>query len=280
MAKNGLKIAIYGKGGIGKSTTAANLAAAFAVQGQKVMQIGCDPKADSTRNLTGKRIPTVLGTLRDKEYTREFKDEDFLFPGYAGVTCVEAGGPEPGVGCAGRGIILMGETLSRLGIFEKEWDVIIYDVLGDIVCGGFAVPIREGFADAVYIVTSAEFMPLYAANNILKGAIKFAHRGGALVGGIIHNSRRAGEESVTVEEFARRTNIRVLGNIPYSEEIHKAELKAKTVIEEFPYSRVSGIFQALAEAIIENDDYQVPNALADEEMDQLCNEIIAEGRKD
>lgn len=195
MAKKGLKIAIYGKGGIGKSTTAANLAAAFAVQGQKVMQIGCDPKADSTRNLTGKRIPTVLGTLRDKEYTREFKEEDFLFPGYAGVVCVEAGGPEPGVGCAGRGIISMGETLSRLGIFEKEWDVIIYDVLGDIVCGGFAVPIREGFADAVYIVTSAEFMPLYAANNILKGAIKFAHRGGALVGGIVHNSRSAGEKA-------------------------------------------------------------------------------------
>ncbi|MCK4734254.1 MAG: AAA family ATPase, partial [Methanophagales archaeon] len=137
--KNDLRIGIYGKGGIGKSVTAANLSAAFSELGLKVLQIGCDPKSDSTRNVVGRRIPTVLGVLRERGYTQEYVLDDFVFKGFGGVTCVEAGGPEPGVGCAGRGIITMVETLEKLGLFEDEWDVITYDVLGDVVCGGFAV---------------------------------------------------------------------------------------------------------------------------------------------
>ena len=271
MAKNNrkIKIAIYGKGGIGKSTIASNLSAAFSTFGFKVLQIGCDPKADSTRNLMARRIPTVLGRLREKGYSQEYKEEDFVFYGFSNIACVEAGGPEPGVGCAGRGIISMIEALQKLGIFEKDWDVIIYDVLGDIVCGGFSVPIREGFAEAIYIVTSGEFMPIYAANNIMRGIKRFSKRGGSRLGGIIHNSRASGEELHTVEDFARLTGTRVIQSIPRSEEILKAELEMKTVIEKFPDSDISNIFRSLANEIMKNKDYRHPNPLSDEEMEEF-----------
>ena len=273
MGKQRISIAIYGKGGIGKSTIASNLSAAFSFLGYKVLQIGCDPKADSTRNIMGKRIPTVLGTLREKGYSKKYKEEDFLFYGFSNIACVEAVGPEPGVGCAGRGIISMVEVLKELKIFEKDWDVIIYDVLGDIVCGGFSVPIREGFAQAIYIVTSGEFMPLYAANNIMKGIKRFSQRGGSKLGGIIHNSRGGNDNLDIVKEFVNLTKTKLIQSIPRSDEILKAEIEMKTVIEKFPDSDIAKTFIELAKKILENKDLHVPSPLSDREIEEFGMKI-------
>ncbi len=167
------QIAIYGKGGIGKSTTTQNLTAALASMGKSVMQIGCDPKADSTRMLLGgKAQATVLDTMRDNG-TGGVKLDTVRHTGYGGIKCVEAGGPEPGVGCAGRGVITAIKLLEELGAYNEDFDFVFYDVLGDVVCGGFAMPIREGYAKEIYIVASGELMALYAANNICKGIVKF-----------------------------------------------------------------------------------------------------------
>jgi len=277
--KNDIRIGIYGKGGIGKSVVAANLSAAFSELGLKVLQIGCDPKSDSTRNVVGRRIPTVLGVLRERGYTQDYELDDFVFKGFGGVTCVEAGGPEPGVGCAGRGIITMVETLEKLVLFEEEWDVITYDVLGDVVCGGFAVPIREGYAKTIYIVTSGEFMPLYAANNIGKGIARFGERGGARLGGIIHNARGAKDDAGVVYEFADGVGGTVIGDIPRSDLILKAETEMKTVIEAYPESDIAACFMDLATRILENKDGVIPRMLSDEEIEELGKKIAMSGIK-
>lgn len=247
------KIAIYGKGGIGKSTTVSNLSAALATTGLKVMQIGCDPKADSTRNLTGgEKIPTVLELLRDKE---NVKLEDLVFVGDEGVLCVEAGGPVPGVGCAGRGIITAFEKLEELNAFEVyQPDVVIYDVLGDVVCGGFAMPIRGGYAEEVYIVSSGEMMSLYAANNIASAVKMFGKRKYASLKGIILNSKNIENEDALVLQAAKEIETDVIYKIDRNPLVQQAEALGKTVVSAFKDSDMSKKYLELAKMLLTQEE--------------------------
>lgn len=247
------KIAIYGKGGIGKSTTVSNLSAALATTGLKVMQIGCDPKADSTRNLTdGEKIPTVLELLRDKE---NVKLEDLVFVGDEGVLCVEAGGPVPGVGCAGRGIITAFEKLEELNAFEVyQPDVVIYDVLGDVVCGGFAMPIRGGYAEEVYIVSSGEMMSLYAANNIASAVKMFGKRKYASLKGIILNSKNIENEEALVLQAAKEIETDVIYKIDRNPLVQQAEALGKTVVSAFKDSNMSKKYLELAKMLLTQEE--------------------------
>ncbi len=265
MSKKIKQIAIYGKGGIGKSTTTSNISAALSKAGYKVMQFGCDPKADSTNTLRGGTyIPTVLDTLREKN---QVKPDDVIFKGYNGVYCVEAGGPAPGVGCAGRGIITAVQLLKQLNVYEDlDLDVIIYDVLGDVVCGGFAVPIREGIAEHVFTVSSADFMAIYAANNLFKGIKKYSNSGGALLGGVIANSINAPYAREIVDDFVFRTKTQVVEYIPRSVTVTQAELQGKTSVEASPNSAQAKIYAKLAKRVVETTESKVPSPLETSEL--------------
>lgn len=247
-----IKIAIYGKGGIGKSTVSSNVSAALAQKGMKVMQIGCDPKADSTSLLHGgKRIPTVLDLTRQKG--NKLTLEEVVFEGVFGVKCVEAGGPVPGIGCAGRGIINALETLKKLGAYEVyQPDVVIYDVLGDVVCGGFSMPMRKGYADKVFVVTSGEKMSRYAAANICMAVENFKGRGYASLGGIILNRRGVRGENEGTEELAADFNTTVIGSLDRSEEITFAEERGKPVSVVCPESRAVTQLDAIAQALLDS----------------------------
>ncbi|MCR5271920.1 MAG: P-loop NTPase [Lachnospiraceae bacterium] len=247
-----LKLAIYGKGGIGKSTVTSNLAAAFASLGKKVIQIGCDPKADSTINLLGgEPLLPVMTYLR--EHDEDPDDiEEISKVGFGNVLCIETGGPTPGLGCAGRGIIATFQLLEDLELFEKEKpDVVLYDVLGDVVCGGFAAPIREGYAKKVLIVTSGEKMALYAANNINQAVKNFKDRGYASVEGIILNHRNVEGETEKVNAFAKENGLKVVGEIPRSADINRFEDEGKTVIEGDIDLPVSKCFIELAKSLLD-----------------------------
>lgn len=246
-----IKIAIYGKGGIGKSTTVSNVAAALAESGLKVMQIGCDPKADSTIQLRhGEPVPTVLDLYKEKKQSLQL--EDMVRIGYNGVICVEAGGPTPGLGCAGRGIITALEKLKETGAYETyQPDVILYDVLGDVVCGGFTMPMRNGYADKVFILTSGENMAIHAAANIAMAVENFKNRGYATLSGLILNRRDVPREEEKVQELADDFHTSVIGMLSHSEQVILAEEQGKTLMECYPDSAMAEEYRALARAMVD-----------------------------
>ncbi len=250
-----IKLAVYGKGGIGKSTCTANLAAAFSMLGKRVIQIGCDPKADSTINLLGGTpVTPVMNYLREHDDEPD-RIEDISKVGFGNILCIETGGPTPGLGCAGRGIITTFSLLEELELFEKyKPDVVLYDVLGDVVCGGFAAPIREGYASQVLIVTSGEKMALYAANNINSAVKNFEDRSYARVRGIIMNRRSVENEEEKVRAFADLAGLEVVADIPRSNDIIKYEDMGKTVIEGDPNCETAKRFFALAKKLIDEDN--------------------------
>lgn len=266
------QIAIYGKGGIGKSTTTSNLSAALSDLGYSVMQIGCDPKNDSTTTLRGgKTIPTVLDTIRE----RSGNFDNIVHDGYNGIYCVEAGGPEPGVGCAGRGIIAAIELLDNNGIIDDyDPDIIIYDVLGDVVCGGFAMPIRKGVAEQVYTVTSSDYMAIYAVNNLFKGIRKYSDKGGALLGGIIGNSIKNTTQEEMIQDFATQTQSKVINYVPRSPTVTRCELDGMTTIEGAPDSEQAEVYRNLARSVIDNKDKIRPEPFYGDDLSEWASTWI------
>ena len=264
------KVAIYGKGGIGKSTTTQNTVAALVEMGKKVMVVGCDPKADSTRLLLGGMAQkSVLDTLREEG--EDVALADIRAAGYGGSLCVESGGPEPGVGCAGRGIITSINMLEQLGAYHEseKLDYVFYDVLGDVVCGGFAMPIRENKAQEIYIVCSGEMMAMYAANNISKGILKFAQTGKVRLGGLICNSRQVDNEKEMIEEFAKKLGTQMIHFVPRHNDVQRAEINRKTVIEWNPQCEQADEYRTLAKEIDGNDMFIIPRPLPMSELEKL-----------
>jgi len=265
------QVAIYGKGGIGKSTTTQNLTSALAEMGKKIMIVGCDPKADSTRLvLGGLAQKTVLDTLREEGDDIEL--DYILKPGYGGIKCVESGGPEPGVGCAGRGIITSIGMLEQLGAYTPDLDYVFYDVLGDVVCGGFAMPIREGKAQEIYIVASGEMMALYAANNISKGIQKYATTGGVRLGGIICNSRKVDKELELLEAFAKELGSQLIHFVPRDNMVQRAEIHKQTVIEFDPKADQADEYRTLANNIENNKMFVIPKPMKQERLEEILME--------
>ena len=272
MAEKKLRqIAIYGKGGIGKSTTTQNLTAGLSELGKNIMVVGCDPKADSTRLLLGGLAQkTVLDTLRDEGEDIELNS--IMKTGFHGIKCVESGGPEPGVGCAGRGIITSISMLENLGAYTEDLDYVFYDVLGDVVCGGFAMPIREGKAKEIYIVASGEMMALYAANNICKGIKKYALKGGVRLGGIICNSRNVDREIELLKAFSEELGTQLIHFVPRNNVVQRAEIRRKTVIEYDPENIQADEYRELAKKIEANEKFVIPKPMTQERLEEILIE--------
>ncbi|MGF1499603.1 MAG: nitrogenase iron protein [Elainellaceae cyanobacterium] len=266
------QIAFYGKGGIGKSTTSQNTIAGMADR-QRIMIVGCDPKADSTRlMLHSKAQTTILHLAAERGAVEDLELEEVLLEGYKGVKCVESGGPEPGVGCAGRGIITAINFLEEEGAYE-DLDFVSYDVLGDVVCGGFAMPIREGKAQEIYIVCSGEMMAMYAANNIARGILKYAHSGGVRLGGLICNSRNVDREIELIETLADRLGTQMIHYVPRDNIVQHAELRRMTVIEYAPDSKQAAEYQTLARKIEDNKNLVIPTPITMDELEELLVEF-------
>lgn len=266
--------AIYGKGGIGKSTTTQNLVAALAEKGKKVMIVGCDPKADSTRLiLHSKAQNTVMHLAAEAGTVEDLELEDVMQVGYGDVRCVESGGPEPGVGCAGRGVITAINFLEEEGAYDEELDFVFYDVLGDVVCGGFAMPIRENKAQEIYIVVSGEMMAMYAANNIAKGIVKYANSGGVRLAGLICNSRNTDREDELIEALASRMNTHMVHFVPRDNAVQHAEIRRMTVIEYNPKAKQADEYRELAQKVIDNKRLVIPTPLTMDELEEVLMEF-------
>ncbi|HZD61114.1 MAG TPA: nitrogenase iron protein [Anaerolineae bacterium] len=264
------QIAIYGKGGIGKSTTSQNTVVGLAEAGYNCMIVGCDPKADATRLvLHAKAQTTVMDLARERGSVEDLEIEEVLLDGFKGIKCAESGGPEPGVGCAGRGVITAINFLEENGAYTDDLDFVFYDVLGDVVCGGFAMPIREGKAKEIYIVTSGEMMAMYAANNISRGILKYAQSGGVRLGGLICNSRKTDKEYELISELARRLNTQMIHFVPRDNQVQRAELRRMTVIEYSPEHQQADEYRALAKKIAENRNLTIPTPMSMDELEQL-----------
>ncbi|MHC1598240.1 MAG: nucleotide-binding protein [Candidatus Methanofastidiosia archaeon] len=273
------QVAIYGKGGIGKSTISSHLAVALTRLGKNVLLVGCDPKSDSVINLLDGIIPkTILDIVSQQRCIDTSTVDDVIKKGYGGVWCCEAGGPEPGVGCAGRGIIIAIESLQDQDIFRKyNIDIVIYDVPGDVVCGGFAMPIRKGLAQEVYIVTSHEFSSLYAANNIIKGIRRFADAGGGLLSGIISNSRGIECKPHVINEFADAWGTEIVATIPWDNELSRAELYGKTLFQMNSLSPTINEFMNLGGKIISQTDPISPTPLDYKDMYVMFKKLVSGG---
>jgi len=259
------QIAIYGKGGIGKSTISANLVASFAEMGKQTWYIGCDPKADGSMTLLhGRKMPTFLEQMKDGVRPKDYE----VAIGYKGVRAIEIGGPIAGVGCAGRGIIVAVQALSK-DHFKEDIDIIIYDVPGDVVCGGFAAPLREKFANEVYIVTSGEYLALYAANNIARGLSNLRVN----LGGIICNSRDVSNEKEVVQKFASSIGSKMIGFVPRDPVVRRCENDGMTVVEGDPKSGQAQEYHCLRDSIWNNASFSVPVPMDPEEIRHLVREI-------
>ncbi|MBF0447422.1 MAG: nitrogenase iron protein [Magnetococcales bacterium] len=266
--------AIYGKGGIGKSTTTQNLVSGLAEAGNKIMIVGCDPKADSTRLiLHSKAQNTIMEMAADAGSVEDLELEDVLKEGYGGIKCVESGGPEPGVGCAGRGVITAINFLEEEGAYEEDLDFVFYDVLGDVVCGGFAMPIRQNKAQEIYIVVSGEMMAMYAANNICKGIVKYASSGSVRLAGLICNSRNTDREDELIEALAAKLGTQMIHFIPRDNVVQRAEIRRMTVIEYDPQSKQADEYRSLAKKIVDNKNFVVPAPLTMDELEELMMEF-------
>jgi len=268
------QVAIYGKGGIGKSTTTQNTVAGLATLGKKVMIVGCDPKADSTRLiLHAKAQNTVMDLVREKGTVEDLEVDEVMKVGFGDVKCVESGGPEPGVGCAGRGVITAINFLEAEGAYTPDRDFVFYDVLGDVVCGGFAMPIRENKAEEIYIVCSGEMMAMYAANNISKGILKYATTGKVRLGGLICNSRKTDREDELIEALAKKLGTQMIHFVPRDNQVQRAELRRMTVIEYSPDHPQANEYRTLAQKILDNKMLVIPTPLEMEELEDLLMEF-------